>query len=393
MKWVIVKFFRTSSPHLGRSDSVKSWKDRINPQPMFDILDMASKREAQGHYVARMEIGDTPGFRNELLHELVGKYSLSPYRYSPSRGESSLISKVIETQWPKNHESEVVIGPANFLITAALASKTTSGDLILLPDPGFPTYKLSANFLGLKVVYYEVGADGFPDLNALVKSMKVKPKVVIINNPSNPMGVAFKNFEILKSIDNLPELNVEIIFDETYVNLVYDQTETIVEDLPATRLRSLSKEHCAPGLRVGYAVSDTDSANSMANLLSLSVSCVPRFIQLAIAEYLGSYESRRFTDFVKIEMSDRFKKLKAHIPIEHLAVSPNSTFYSLISTANLDGGIAFKLLLEQNVATCPGSKFGESTRNSVRVSLAGEGERFDEDLSLLASGLSSLPKN
>ena len=45
-----------------------SWRDRIAPQPMFDVLSMARERERLGHYVARMEIGDTPGFRNDFIH-------------------------------------------------------------------------------------------------------------------------------------------------------------------------------------------------------------------------------------------------------------------------------------------------------------------------------------
>ena len=46
---------------------MSTWSDRINPQPMFDILSMARQREESGEYVARMEIGDTPGFRNDFI--------------------------------------------------------------------------------------------------------------------------------------------------------------------------------------------------------------------------------------------------------------------------------------------------------------------------------------
>jgi hypothetical protein len=86
-------------------------------------------REASGHYVARMEIGDTPGFRNLAIHELIEKYSSSAYRYSPSWGEKVLIDKVIQTQWPNALEDNVVIGPANFLITLPLQAKLRQGML------------------------------------------------------------------------------------------------------------------------------------------------------------------------------------------------------------------------------------------------------------------------
>jgi aspartate/methionine/tyrosine aminotransferase len=357
---------------------------------MFDVLSIAKAREAQGQYVARMEIGDTPGFRNEYIHSLVQRFASSPYRYSPSGGELKLINKVIETQWPNHSEDRVVIGPANFLITASIASKTSPGDTILLPDPGFATYKLAADFLGLKIVYYPVYAENkpsFPDLNAFVKGMKKRPKVIIVNNPSNPLGIAFCVSEIVESISNFPELGIEIIFDETYINLVYDATQVLENDLPATRLRSFSKEHCAPGIRIGYALSDAAGATTMRDLMSLSISCVPQFLQFAVAEYLGTEEAKIFTENLKGVMARRLNELSQRVPEGSLQTKPNSAFYALLNTGDRGGDEAFKFLMDRNVSTCPGSKFGVNSKNSVRVSLAGSSETFEQDLEMLTSGL------
>jgi aspartate aminotransferase len=357
---------------------------------MFDVLSMARAREAQGHYVARMEIGDTPGFKNEQIHRLIERYSSSPYRYSPSRGEKVLIDKVIETQWPTYSENQVVVGPANFLITASLASITSPGDTVLLPDPGFATYKLAADFLGLKIVYYPVYSDdkaSFPDLNTFVKDLKNRPKAVVVNNPSNPLGIAFESSIILKSLENFPDLDIHIIFDETYVNLVYDDTNVFESSLPATRLRSFSKEHCAPGIRIGYAVSDARAANTMGDLMSLSISCVPQFLQFAVAEYLGTNEAKLFTDNLRKTMRDRLKRLTQDVSDESIQTKPNSAFYALLNTGGRGGDDAFQFLLDRNVSTCPGSKFGNNSRNSVQVSLAGDSETFERDLNMLTSGL------
>jgi aspartate/methionine/tyrosine aminotransferase len=367
-----------------------TWQARINPQPMFDVLSMAKDREASGHYVARMEIGDTPGFLNLAIHELIEKYSSSAYRYSPSRGEKVLIDKVIQTQWPNALEDNVVIGPANFLITAALASKTSPGDVVLLPDPGFASYKLAADFLGLRIIYYSVYKNNvpvFPNLAELVLSLQVRPKVIVVNNPSNPLGIAFEKNIVFQSLENLPALGVEIIFDETYVNLIYDNTEVAVEQIPGTRIRSFSKEHCAPGLRVGYAVGDKGAAKTMSDLMSMSISCVPQFIQFAVSEYLGSPDAAEFTIQLKAEMSRRLDYLAENTPAGALQIKPNAAFYALIDTGLRGGDAAFPFLLEQNVSTCPGSKFGENSKNTVRVSLAGSGESFEKDVEMLSSAL------
>lgn len=369
---------------------MNSWRDRISPQPMFDVLSMARERERLGHYVARMEIGDTPGFRNDFVHELVTKHSSSPYRYSPSRGEGDLIDKVIETQWPNSSSENIVIGPANFLITAALASKTSPGDTVLLPDPGFASYKLASDFLGLRIVYYPVCRDGqpiFPDLGEFVQRLEQRPTAVIINNPSNPLGVAVMDNVVEASVENLPDLGTHIIFDETYVNLVYDETPTFISGLPAIHLRSFSKEHCAPGLRIGYAMADKEAALSMADLISLSISCVPQFIQYAVADYLGSPESVFFTKQLRAEMGRRLKYAAGAIPSGLLKSHPNAAFYSLIDAGKRGGDAAFSYLLGQNVSTCPGSKFGKNSINSLRVSLAGSSETFEHDIEMLSSAL------
>jgi len=370
---------------------VSSWQDRIKPQPMFDVLSMARERELKGHYVARMEIGDTPGFQNEHIHELISRYASSPYRYSPSRGEGVLIRKVIETQWPGSSEENIVIGPANFLITAALTSVTSQGDVVLLPDPGFASYKLAADFLGLEIVYYSVyqsGSPQFPDFAELLSGLAKPPKAIVINNPSNPLGIAFKGKQIFDQIREFSNLGVQIIIDETYINLVYDDTDSRIDSSTAIRIRSFSKEHCAPGLRIGYALASRENATTMANLMSLTISCVPQFIQFAVTDYLGSEESLRFTEELRREMKSRLQYVAKSIPTGMLQSRPNGAFYSLIDMGGFGGDKGFNFLLERNVATCPGSKFGKNSENSVRISLAGPKNLFEKDIEMLTTALS-----
>lgn len=369
---------------------MNTWRERIRPQPMFDVLSMAREREAQGNYVARMEIGDTPGFRNDYIHELVTKYSSSPYRYSPSRGEGVLISKVLETQWPQYVEENVVIGPANFLITAAMASATSPGDYVLLPDPGFASYKLSADFLGLNIIYYPVYENGipvFPDLETIIQSLVERPRAIVVNNPSNPLGIAFEGKVILNGLRNFSSLGIQVILDETYINLVYDTTDVNLNLPSAIRLRSFSKEHCAPGLRIGYAVADKDAATTMGDLMSLSISCVPQFIQFAVADYLGSREALEFTKNLRDEMGKRLKYTAQSLPAGMLETSPNAAFYSMINMGERGGDEGFEFLLSHNVSTCPGSKFGINAKDTVRISLAGAANSFTKDIEMLSTAL------
>ena len=125
----------------------------------------------------------------------------------------------------------------------------------------------------------------------------------------------------------------------------------------------------------------------MADLMSLSISCVPQFIQFAVAEYLGTNESESFTSNLRIEMKSRLAKLFELVPDGVMPNKPNSAFYALLNTGNKSGDEAFQFLLDKNVSTCPGSKFGENSKNCIRVSLAGNSDNFERDIQMLSVGL------
>ena len=363
----------------------QNWADVIKGQPMFDVLARAQEQEVLGNYVARMEIGDTPGFENEMILELLEKYASSPHRYSPSKGEPNLIEAVRSTQWENlvfpNYE--ISIAPANFLITAALAAVSKPGDYILIPDPGFATYKIACDFLSLRVIYYKApeSVTDFLELGERLNKIAQKPKAIIVNNPSNPGGLATEGKLWSDVLHGLRNHGTEIIIDETYVNLVYVPIDPIIQELPAIRIRSFSKENCAPGLRIGYIAANQRHSEIISNFISLTISCSPRFIQLAIAEYLKSDSYSSFQIKVRQTMKERFAYLLTQIEPKNFLYIPNSSFYALLKTG--EDSRAFEFFMQNNVATCPGSKFGSYSSGTLRISLAGKSETFQSDITML----------
>lgn len=371
----------------------KGWAAQINPQPMFDILAKANAKEMSGHYVARMEIGDTPGFRNVEIEELLKKYSSTPHRYSPSRGEQVLIDVLFKKEWPNmdSRHNGISIAPANFLIMASLASITSPGDVVLIPDPGFPTYELVCKFLKLKIKRYNaLPTNGELEISNSNFLLEDKPKVIIINNPSNPIGLAYDGKHISSFLHSIVNSEVKVIIDETYVNLVYDDVDAYIPDIDAIRIRTFSKEYCAPGLRIGYCLASNAISQKISDFISLTISCSPKFIQLAVAEYLESSESRNFNADLKKEMIRRFKLLKEIMPTNALLTDPNAGFYALIKTGNAER--AFDFFLEKNVSTCPGTRFGNSTNEALRISIAGSSNNIEKDFMLLKNAFMAWQK-
>jgi aspartate/methionine/tyrosine aminotransferase len=364
----------------------KKWSESINAQPMFNVLALANQREKLGNYVARMEIGDTPGFQNNSINKALLKFSQEPHRYSPSKGEPFLIDVLFETQWKQFSRSDydITIAPANFLIMAALAAVTSRGDTVMIPDPGFPTYQLACDFLGLNTLSYSLypsDNNNFPEINFVKKNFRDLPTAIIVNNPSNPLGIAYDGNQISNAIQSLTAQGVKLIIDETYINLVYDATQALIPFKDAIRIRTFSKEHCAPGLRIGYVLANHNYSKTIADFISLTISCMPRFIQMAVAEYLSTNDSTLFQQSVIKEMKQRYERLFSMMPVNSMLSQPNSAFYALIETG--DCARSFDFFLERNVATCPGTKFGVAASTALRISIAGKAENLNKDFELL----------
>jgi len=293
---------------------------------------------------------------------------------------------LFETQWKQfaKTDYDISIAPANFLIMAALAAVTSPGDTVLIPDPGFPTYKLACDFLGLRTLSYSLypnNSNVFPSINYLDNDIKNQPKVIIINNPSNPLGIAYDGVQILSAVKSLIDNGVQMILDETYINLVYDSTLALIPSVDAIRIRTFSKEHCAPGLRIGYALANQKYSKTIADFISLTISCAPKFIQIAVANYLSTDESSIFRESVVTEMKRRHELLLNLMPNDAMLVKPNSAFYTMIETGN--GEDSFNFFLERSVATCPGSKFGSAASTALRISIAGNSDNLTRDFEML----------
>jgi len=382
----------------------KSWANRIHAQPMFEALDLVRGMESLGVDVTHLEIGDTDGFDNVILREyLVARAKSVRLGYSPSGGEPRLREVVADMLAKKIGGNvaidEIAIAPANFLILQAMAAISRPRCEILLPDPGFPTYRLAAEFLDLEIRCYDtirkhLGLEG-NDNKGLPKHYS--PDAIVISNPNNPLGhgAPWRHYQDL--IEEAERTGSWIIFDETYINLCYDESMGLPIEADrerCIRIFSVSKEHAAPGLRIGYCLAPRDIVETINRFTSLTVSCFPSFVQLAVADYLESDLSRRFVIELRESMKERFVYLEECFEAKglgsSLVVQPNAGFYAMIRTpGQID--VSERILETHGIATCPGVGFGINSAESMRVSLAGRLDEVRTGIERLADVLADPP--
>ena len=148
------------------------------------------------------------------------------------------------------------------------------GDEVLIPNPGYPTYKSVTKLLGAKPVFYELDEanNWMPDITALEKLDLSKIKLMWLNYPHMPTGAQanYKMFEEL--VDFAKRNNILIVNDNPYSFILTDAPRSILKVKGAKNvcieLNSLSKTFNMAGWRVGMVLGNNKHINAILKVKS-----------------------------------------------------------------------------------------------------------------------------
>ena len=278
-------------------------------------------------------------------------------------------------------------------IAAMLAAVVEPGDEVLLPDPGWPNYRMMPPWLGARAVFYPCPAvAGFqPDLEALESLIGPRTKVLVVNSPNNPTGAVYPVSTLEAMIDLAQRHNLWLLSDECYDQVILDGSWTspasIAPDDPRiATVFTFSKTYAMTGWRLGYLVGSNELVDTATKVLESNSSCVSTISQVAaeaaltgpqdcVKEMVAAYRRRR--DLVVDILKDA----------ELFIAEPTGAFYIMadISPRGLPSrDFAFALLRERGVSVAPGTAFGQVARDAVRISLASSDADLREGVGRLA---------
>jgi histidinol-phosphate aminotransferase len=107
------------------------------------------------------------------------------------------------------------------------------------------------------------------DLDAMLKAIDSRTKIVFVSNPNNPTGTAVEPAKLDAFVRSVPP-SVVVAIDEAYVELMPPELQPnalryVREGAGATVMlfRTFSKIYGLAGLRVGYAVATSDAIELM----------------------------------------------------------------------------------------------------------------------------------
>jgi aspartate aminotransferase len=278
-------------------------------------------------------------------------------------------------------------------IAAMLAAVVEAGDEVLLPDPGWPNYRMMPPWLGARAVFYPCPPSaGFqPDLATLESQISARTKVLVVNSPNNPTGAVYPVSTITSLIEIAQRHNLWLLSDECYDQIILDGSWTspasIAPDDPhIATVFTFSKTYSMTGWRLGYLVGNAELIDTATKVLESNSSCVSTISQVAaeaalvgpqetVGEMVSAYRRRR--DLVVDILKDA----------ELFISEPTGAFYCMadISSRGMPSReFAFALLRERGVSVAPGTAFGREAAEAVRISLASSEAALEEGVGRLA---------
>ncbi len=271
----------------------------------------------------------------------------------------------------------------------SLMSVVDPGEGVIIPDPGFLSYRPMIEVLNGMPVPIPLSAEGGFEYDVDLMRDSVAPektKALIINTPSNPTGgvMTKKNLEEIADFAN--EFDLLILADEAYEKLVYGKAKHIsMASLNGMGERTItfqtfSKSYAMPGFRLGYAAGPEHLIRAMARLHVLTSVCAPSISQeaglAALGERKGVERMRKEYDRRRRMMVRRVRAMKG---LE--CTEPEGAFYLF---PNIEGtglsslGFTKALMEKAKVAVVPGTEFGRHGEGFVRMSYATEYRQIEK---------------
>jgi aspartate aminotransferase len=280
-------------------------------------------------------------------------------------------------------------------IAAAMAAILEPGDEILLPDPGWPNYRMMPPWLGARSVFYplRLDQDFLPDLEQLETLVTPRTRALVINSPGNPTGAVFPRPVIEALADFSVRHDLWLISDECYDQIVFEgehvSPASFLDDGRVISVYTFSKTYAMTGWRLGYAVGEAKLIDTVTKVLESNTSGPSTIAQKAaeaaldgpqdcVAEMVSAYHHRRD---LAVDLLDE----------AGLLVSvPRGAFYVMADVSGAGMGsreFALRLVEERGVSVAPGTAFGRVADRAVRISLASSDSDLREGIGRLAEAV------
>ncbi|MBD5098213.1 MAG: aminotransferase class I/II-fold pyridoxal phosphate-dependent enzyme [Clostridiales bacterium] len=370
---------------------------------IFNVLDdRKNERLAQGKPVYNLSIG-TPDFLPEphIVEALAQAASeASNYRYS--LGETPELTAAVQNWYAWRYGVE--LAPDELMAVYGSQEGLTHigwtlcdpGDVVLVPDPGYPIFELGPYLCGAQCVHYPLLAenDYLPDLEHFDLGLAEKARIMMVSYPANPLGAAAPDEFYPRLIAFAKKHHIVIVHDNAYSDIIFDGR--VGKSLLAfeggkevgVEFNSLSKTYNLTGARVSFVLGNREVVGAFKRLRSQidygmflpiqhAAAAALNGPQDSVARNRAEYQARRDA------LCGGLRSIGWNVPD-----SQGSMFVWAPLPAGYQNSVefCFELLDRTGLLCTPGSAFGSLGEGHVRFALVRPVSVMDEIVSAVKAG-------
>lgn len=238
--------------------------------------------EKSGGKVFNLSIG-TPDFETpEYIRNALIESAKDPENWKYALEDSEELKNAVIGYYKKRFGVEInadmimsVCGTQEGMghLGMALCNK---GDVVLLPDPGYPIFEVGAYFGEADIHYYPLikEYDFMPRFDLIDEEILRRTKYAVLSYPSNPVGAAADKSVYEEIIKYAEKYEFIIINDNAYSDIIFDGRQGFsflslngAEKIGA-EFFSLSKSFNVTGARISFLIGSKDIIASLKLLRS-----------------------------------------------------------------------------------------------------------------------------
>jgi len=369
---------------------------KLKGSPTAKFFRLAQEREAQGHNIVHLEIGQ-PDFQPlpEIISTTINAIKDGKTTYTVSSGIPELRNEIanvykVDYNVEINAKEEIIItSGAKQGILGAIYALLNHGEHLLVPEPYWVSYPDMASLAGGNFSSIPMKSDFSLDQEYVKEFVSHKPvKALLLNSPNNPTGHILTKEELKFVKDLIEDKDIKIIADEIYNDYMYVPStfKTLLTEFSNWQenviiVNGFSKTYSMTGFRLGYSISNKELAKGILRFVQASTSCAPIFCQEGAVSALKNRDKAQ--NIIHQVFPSRRQLLMSEVEkIEGLSInSVDGAFYGFIKYTYTDEPsetVAIDILENANVAITPGIAFGPSAEGYFRVTFSRSEEEIKE---------------
>ena len=333
--------------------------------------------------------------------EAVVKASAKPENYKYALIDIPELIEAVQTRYKKRYgvtlqkdEIMSVYGSQEGIAHICL-SLCDPGDVVLVPNPGYPIFGIGPSLAGAEVVTYDLKEEDhyLPDLDGMAEEVLARAKCMIVSYPLNPVCKAAPDEFYEKLIPWAAAHEILIIHDNAYSDIIYDGREgRSILRIPgaketAVEFYSLSKSFNYTGARVSFLTGNKDVVACFKRLRS----------QIDYGTYLpvqyGAVAALTGSDQMVKDQCAEYQRRRDTLcgGLRRIGWPMEDSEGTMFAWAKIPAGytddVAFVMeLVEKSGVLCtPGSSFGSLGKGHVRFALTMPVERIREAVEAIAA--------